>query len=304
MKFKTLYLLLGFLSAGVSRLGSQVGTLAVEQVIANAPPLQMEIHSVLLDRTGFLWIGCQDGLMRYDGYHVVPCRLDDAGATAPADAVGAQHLRRTGRPVVAGDSEGLVCFDPAPRTAVRFRHDERRPDTISADDVTCLHLSPAFPGQLWIASADGGLDRLDLTSGKITRSPAAKDGSPRPGRIHVISGGPGGYLWIGATNGLFRLLPPEGRLQFCPPVDALSAAKKTFAVTAIFFDGNSPDTLWIGSEGDGFFRYLPATGLWQRAAGDGCGRKPVRRYRHSSHCGFSGTTAEPPCRHGQRSLSF
>ena len=269
MKLKTLYLLLGFLGAGVSRLGSQIGALPVEQVIANAPPLQMEIHSLLLDRTGFLWIGCQDGLMRYDGYHVVPCRLDENGATAPGDASVRSICEGPDGRLWLATAQGLVRFDPARRTAVRFRHDEHRPDTISADDVTCLHMSPAFPGQLWIASAGGGLDRLDLASGKITRCPVAMAGSPRPGRIHVISGGPGGYLWIGASNGLFRSLTLEGRLQFCPPVGVISAARKTFAVTAIFFNGNSPGILWVGSEDDGFFRYLPATGLWQRAASEG-----------------------------------
>jgi len=278
MKYKKFSLVLSFIVAGVIRLGSQVEFLEVDHVMANAAPLQMEIYSIMLDRRGFLWIGSQNGLARYDGYRVIPCRFDETEASAAVDpAVRGICEDQDGRLWLA-TAQGLVRFNPADGTAVRFRHDPRRTDTISNDTLTCLYISPALPGRLWMASAGGDVDELDLASGQIVRhlpgSIAA--GSPRPGRIHIISGDQAGFLWIGAANGLFRFLPLDGRLHFCPPPDDLSGTPKPFSITAVFCHEGLPETLWIGSKGAGLFRYFPATGLWQHDSESGnCGELPA-----------------------------
>ena len=254
--------MLGFFLAAVPLLRSQVDWLPVEHVMANAPPLQMEINAVFLDSVGFLWIGCQNGLVRYNGYQVVPCRIDEGNAVVDDPSVRGICEGQDGSLWLA-TARGLVNFDPTRRRSVRFRHDARRPDTISADDLTCLCLSPALPGRIWIASANGDLDQLDLENGKITRTAIAA--VRRPGRIRVISGDRDGSLWIGAVNGLYRFFPLEGRLQFCPPPDAVPGSTESFSVSAIFHDEGFSDMLWIGSDGAGLYRYLPAAGLWQRA---------------------------------------
>ena len=271
MKFKKFSLVLSFMVAGIIRLGSQVEFLEVEHVMANAAPLQMQIYAVLLDSRGFLWIGSQNGLARYDGYRIMPCRLDEAEASVALDAtVRSLCEDRDGRLWLA-TTQGLVRYDPAAGTSVRFRHDPRRSATISADDLTSLYISAAFPGRLWIASTGGDLDELDLASGQIVRHPPSSiaAGSPRPGRIHIISGDQTGFLWIGAANGLYRFLPLDGRLHFCPPPAAISGSERPFTINAIFCSEGLSETLWIGSKGAGLFRYFPASGLWQHDSGSG-----------------------------------
>jgi ligand-binding sensor domain-containing protein/DNA-binding CsgD family transcriptional regulator len=264
MKVKTFAFGLCLLLAGALRLGCQAVSLAVEPVIANAAPLQMGIQCVFLDHTGFLWVGCQNGLLRYDGYRVIPCSLDAAENRAGTDPSVRSICEGPDGKLWLATAQGLVRYDPANGASVRFRHDESRLDTLSADDITYLYLSPALPGRLWIATANGDLEQFDLANEKVTRSPVA--GSPRAGRIHVISGDPAGFLWIGASSGLYRFQPPDGRLQFCSPAYPVTGSKKSFSVTAIFRSESSPDTLWVGSDGAGLFRYFPAAGLWQRAA--------------------------------------
>jgi ligand-binding sensor domain-containing protein/DNA-binding CsgD family transcriptional regulator len=266
MKPKKFYTVLSFLLAGAFRLSSQVAVLAVDHVMVNAAPLQMEIHAVLLDSRGFLWIGSQNGLARYDGYRVIPCRLDEAERPAAADPAVRSLCEDQNGLLWLATAQGLVRYDPASGTSARFHHDPLRSDTISGDNLTCLYISAAIPGRLWIASAGGDLDELDLASGHVARhapTPATV-GAPRPGRIHVISGDPAGFLWIGAASGLYRFLPLEGRLQFCPPPTAVSGLQKPFGIKAILCDRRFPDTLWIGSDSAGLLRYLPAAGLWQR----------------------------------------
>jgi ligand-binding sensor domain-containing protein/DNA-binding CsgD family transcriptional regulator len=247
--------------AGFFRLGSQARFLAVEQVMAGATRAQMEVNCVWLGSSGFLWIGSQDGLLRYDGYRTVSCRLGPAeGAEAAGLPVRGICEDRGGRLWLA-TARGLVCYDPTNGAAKRFRHDPRRADTLSADDLTCLTVSPAQPGRLWVASAGGDLDDLDLASGAIVRHPAAP---LRPGPIHALCGDGEGVLWVGAAAGLFCFLPEDGRLQACPLPAAGPGPQKPVAVKAILCDPGSPGILWVGSDGAGLLRYLPASGLWQR----------------------------------------
>ncbi|HSQ35464.1 MAG TPA: two-component regulator propeller domain-containing protein, partial [Candidatus Binatia bacterium] len=271
MKAGTLGLSLSLLLAAALRLGSQVSTLVVENVMANAPPLQMEIHAVLLDRRGFLWIGSQNGLARYDGYRVIPSRLNEVQDPTVADpSVRGICEDGNGRLWLA-TAHGLVRHDPGTGTSVRFRSDPHRADTLSSDDLTCLVISPALPNRLLVASAAGDLDELDLADDHIVRllSGPAAHSVPRPGRIRVISGDPSGFIFVGAENGLYRFLPLEGRLQFCRPPDDVSGTGTPFVVTAIFYADGFRDALWVGSEAAGLFRYFPATGLWQRTAEQG-----------------------------------
>jgi ligand-binding sensor domain-containing protein/DNA-binding CsgD family transcriptional regulator len=259
--------LLIFLLAGFFRLGSQANFLIVDQVMTGATPAQMEVNCVWLGSSGFLWIGSQDGLLRYDGYRAVPCPLGPAGGAEAAGVPVRGICEDRGGRLWLATARGLVRYDPADGTAVRFRHDPRRADTLSADDLTCLTISPALPGRLWVASAGGDLDDLDLASGAVVRHPAAP---LRPGPIHALCGDAQGVLWIGAAAGLFRFLPQDGRLLECPLPAAGPGPQKPIPVKAVHCDPGSPDTLWVGSDGAGLLRYRPSSGLWQR-----CGEKGI-----------------------------
>jgi ligand-binding sensor domain-containing protein/DNA-binding NarL/FixJ family response regulator len=264
MKVAKLVAFLASLGAGFFCLKAQTTFLEFDHILANPAPLQMEIYAVLLDSRGWLWIGSGNGLARYDGYRVIPCRIDESGETAAANPSVRGICEGRGGRLWLATARGLVDFDPDQNQSVRFHHDERRPDTISADDLTCLYISPALPGRLWIATANGGLDQLELASGKITRTPLVAVGAPRPGRIHVINGDRAGFLWIGAANGLFRFQPQDGSLRFCPLTDAATGSKKKVGVKAILCDEGFANALWIGSEDAGLLRYLPDSGRWER----------------------------------------
>ena len=276
MKLKKCRLLLYLLLVWTLPIHSQVIPLDVAHITATAAPLRMKIQAVLLGSEGYLWIASQNGLLRYDGYRVIPCRLDGTpGKTGTDPSVRSIVQDSNGRLWLA-TAQGLVCYDPADGTSIRYRHNTREPETISADDLTCLSIFPLQPDWLWIASANGDLDRLDLSNGLVVRISKAAAGVSGPGRIHVICGDPAGFLWLGAANGLYRFLPRQSRLQFCEPPAAVSGRREHFTVKAIFLQAAAPDTLWIGSEDAGFFRYSPAAGSWQHYMEAGTlGNKPA-----------------------------
>ena len=269
MKLRKPGLTLSLLLTALLRLGAQSVTLIVDQIPIDDDSGKKEIHALLLDKTGFLWIGSQNGLARYDGYRVVSFPIaDDAEGGLPVRGLCQDPEGR----LWLATPRGLRRYDPTGGTVVRFRHDAERPGTISSDDLTCLHVAPAMPGRLWVASAAGTLDEIEMASGRVSRRlPAPGPYSRlRPGRIHTLGSDAVGVLWIGSETGLYRFLPIDDRLQPCSLPPAGTAPRKPAAVRAIFAESGSTGPLWLGSESSGLLRYLPAAGAWQHCqeAGD------------------------------------
>jgi ligand-binding sensor domain-containing protein/DNA-binding CsgD family transcriptional regulator len=263
MKFVKLWLLPCLLLVRPLCLLPQENVLDVERITASAAPLRTEVQAVCLGSEGYLWIGSQNGLLRYDGYRVTPCRLEDGQAAADSDSSIRAIAQDSGGRLWLATGLGLVRYDPANGKAVRLRHDPRKSDSISCDDLTCLFISPRQPGILWIASANGDLDGLDLAHGRFSRHSHLIVGAFEPGRIHVINGDAGGFLWIGAANGLYRFQPLQGRWELCAPPATVSGSLGPFAARALLLQSGEEDVVWIGSESSGLFRYVPADGSWQ-----------------------------------------
>jgi ligand-binding sensor domain-containing protein/DNA-binding CsgD family transcriptional regulator len=263
MKSVKLWLLPCLLLLWVLCLLPQETVLEVERITASTAPLRIEVQAVRLGSEGYLWIGSQNGLLRYDGYRVIPCRLDEGQAAAASGSSIRSIAQDSGGRLWLATGRGLVRYDPGDGGSVRLRHDPRKPATLSCDDLTSLFISPWQPGTLWIASADGDLDGLDLARGSIRRS-GANGATFEPGRIHAIDGDAGGFLWIGAANGLYRFLPSQDRWELCVPPPTVSGSLGPFAVTAFFLSDADAQVVWTGSETGGLFRYTPADGSWQR----------------------------------------
>src|SRR5689334_21038717 len=92
-----------------------------------AMPDQVPAHlgtAMVQDAQGLLWIGTQDGLVRYDGYGYKVFR-PRAGDTASLGGsyIRALHAARDGRLWVGTFSGGLSVFDPRSERFTQYRHD-------------------------------------------------------------------------------------------------------------------------------------------------------------------------------------
>ncbi len=235
--------------------------LEVDQISGADARMPKDVHAVLLDGTGYLWIGSAQGLARYDGYRVIPFRID---AGLAADPAVRSLCQAPGGRLWLATSAGLVRYDPASGRAERFRHAAGRPGSIGSDDLTCLHEAHAQPGRLWIGSAAGTLDALDVETGRIRRL-APPTGL---GAVHGLDSDPAGVLWIAAAGGLFHYLPAEERIVADPLPAAVLPSPRPAAVSALWCDPAAPGRLWLSAPGAGLLRFSPAAGAWQRCLGE------------------------------------
>ena len=175
------------------------------------------------DARGQIWVATESGLARYrpeaDAFDTFVHDPDDA-TSLPSSTIWTLADAPGGRLWVGTYTGGLALFDPEAGRVVRtFRADAGDPTSLSSDVVTVVHPSRAQPGVVWVGTYDGGLNRMDLGTGRFERWTRA-DGLPGLSVKSVLEDDDG-RLWVGTDAGLVRLDPRSGRLRVYTEADGL-----------------------------------------------------------------------------------
>lgn len=195
------------------------------------------------DRDGFLWIGSQSGLMRFDGYRFRTYQHDpqDAGSI-PSNFVQSLFADTAGNLWVGTANAGLARYDPRTGRFVSYPVGGARgfraanPEAIIDDGRNGL----------WVGT-DAGLDHLAIPTGEVTHYQ-----SPRGDGVHdyvqALRREPGGSLLVGDRSGLMRFNPETGRFERLSIVDASGQPVET-GVCKLAED--SEHRVWFGTTRSG-----------------------------------------------------
>lgn len=201
------------------------------------------------DRDGFLWIGTQSGLLRYDGR-----RFRVFGASEDETSLGGNYVRgllptRDGRLWVSTFGGGLSVFDPLTEKFTRFRHDPADAGSLASNRTEGL--AEDGDGFVWVATGEG-LDRIDPARGTIEhfRQDPARPDSLLDNRARALLRRRDGSLWVGTRLGLQRYLG-NGRFEQIA-ADSLAGV----FVSRLFED--SAGRLFIGTTEHGVAMLDPA----------------------------------------------
>ncbi|GJM33564.1 MAG: hybrid sensor histidine kinase/response regulator [Saprospiraceae bacterium] len=134
---------------------------------------QNNIKCLMQDRKGFLWVGTQDGLNRFDGYQFKVFRNDPFDSKSLSDnRIEAVLQDRVGRIWVATEY-GLNLFDAEQEIFYRILPDSTRSDWLSNPITTSI--MEDRNGSIWLSTVNGlnklvlpaqsrNLDSLQITS--------------------------------------------------------------------------------------------------------------------------------------------
>lgn len=211
------------------------------------------------DRQGFLWIGTQAGLVRFDGSRFKVFRSEpDDPATLGGSYVRALLAASDGRLWVGTFSGGLSVYDPARESFVRYRHVPGEPGSLSHNRVEAM--AEDRSGSLWIAT-DEGLDRLDPWSGQIDHflHDPADPRSLAANRVRALLVDRSGRLWVGGWDGV-QVWRGEGKGFERVASDSLAGQ----LVVRLAEDDRG--RIWIGTAENGAAVLDPRTGSLRRLA--------------------------------------
>ncbi|PWF48654.1 response regulator [Massilia glaciei] len=158
-------------------------------------PLAMALAQ---DGDGFIWIGTQRGLARWDGYRMRNfLHKTSDRSSLPADFIQSLHVDQQGRLWVGTSNAGAAMFDKANERFVRY---PAGPKGLSSAAVNAI--SSDGRGGIWFGTA-AGLDYLDPARGAVVRHRRAA-ADPRHNHIRALRIDHRGDLWIGSNAGLAR----------------------------------------------------------------------------------------------------
>ncbi len=248
----------------ISPLYAQQGTLRFRRISPEDGLAHSKIYSLVQDKKGFLWIGTESGLNKYDGYTFKVYKNDPAKPDTLSHNRIMTLCEDVQGTIWAGTLGGLNKFDPITETFTRYQTDPKNPKSLSQNRIWTL--SEDRSGTLWIGTLGGGLNKFDRETEEFVHYKAdpANPNSLSDNSVLAIYEDQAGILWLGTSKGLNKFDRDAGQwTQYkANPTDPNSLSHNH--ITSITED--QAGQLWIGTanglnafdrENGQFHRYLP-----------------------------------------------
>lgn len=179
-------------------------------------------RQALADSNG-MWVGSQEALLYLDettgilkswAYPVAP-------VSAPYSFCMMMMKDPKGNLWIAS-MKGVLCFNTVIQTWKQYHHRENDSTSLSTDIVFSICVDPKQPERyIWAGTEGGGLNRIDLTTGKV-KCFHEKDGLPNS-VIYGIVPDNEGKLWLSTNKGLSCYNPASGRFLNYEEADGLQS---------------------------------------------------------------------------------
>ncbi len=189
----------------------------IAQAAIDASPLILEhlttsdglpqgtVFATLQDSQGFVWLGTEDGLVRYDGQTLVRyAHSPSARGGLPGNFIY-QIIEDAHHDLwIAIKDAGVARWNRGSDTFTVFRHDSGNPGSLASDAARAVMMDAH--GRVWIGTSDAGIDILNPATGRFEhlRHDPAYAGSLIDDRIFTLALDRSGSVWIGTESGLDR----------------------------------------------------------------------------------------------------
>ena len=170
---------------------------------------QSSVEAVTQDMYGFMWIGTDDGLNRYDGYSLINFRFDPRDSTSLNNSdINALYSDSFGR-LWVGTNSGVNLYQPETGGFQRYTIASSPEDNEFANVV--LSFGETDDGNLWVATGKGlakvamGMATPKLDAFRIDTT------INLPGEVvSSVVQGPNGRIWISTYAGIVVHDPVTG----------------------------------------------------------------------------------------------
>ncbi|NOX35616.1 MAG: histidine kinase [Deltaproteobacteria bacterium] len=210
--------------------------------------------SIIQDREGFIWIGCTNGIIRYDGYKTKTYKA------------GPNLLSSSYAPGIFEDDEGLFwigtvgggldVYDKKTDSFTYYRNDPKNPYSINSDQFNWAPktIDQDSQGNIWLGTL-AGVNKFDKKT-KRFESFKHMPGNPNSlshNSVWTVFVDKNDVIWIGTEKGLDSYRPETKKFTryFHDPKNPQSIGKgRVYAIE----EGDN-DILWIGTSKGGLNKF-------------------------------------------------
>jgi signal transduction histidine kinase/DNA-binding response OmpR family regulator/streptogramin lyase len=205
--------------------------------------------AVAQDQAGFIWVGTNRGLDRYDGYGLKQYSLPvNPRNGISANRISVLHVAPNGRLWVGTERAGLSIYDAAEDRLLNFDEYQVpgrfRPLMRKLAQLSVSAIASDRQGRLWVGTSRHGLFMLSFDQqgrlGNLQQVLPPQGDAPTACHVTGLVTDPEGKVWVGTYNRGLWLVRPES------PVPTLEPTALRDNVRALSLDRRGD--LWIGTD--------------------------------------------------------
>ena len=224
---------------------------------------QSSVHTIAQDKLGFLWMGTDTGLNRYDGFRFQTFHPDKTGRSITGDYIERIVPDRHGYLWIAARNAGLTLLDPESLAMVQIPPSSQ-PGGLPAGTINAILQDR--DGTLWFGTDSDGLFRVDKDWAppavpRFERVAFSNDGKSAPKRVTALFLDRAGTLWLASPDrGLGRLASDRHASALTFDYHSFDPNHPTSSCPAVVnVIAEDPfGKLWLGSD-DGLVIFDPAS---------------------------------------------
>ena len=242
--------------------GLKARNLQFSQISQQQGLSQGAVNAIAQDHYGFIWLGTQEGLNRYDGYDMVVYEhKHDDPASLSHDWIWSVYVDNAGTLWVGTDGGGLNRYDRKQDAFTRFQHVPGDPHSLSNDRVRVIYQDRQ--GHYWIGTDGGGLNRFDTGNGQFThyRHDDDRADSLPNDKVLAIFEDSRGKLWVGTEAGLARMDHAREKFVTYRHDPSVAGSISDDQVRSVYEDRRGQ--LWIGTYQGGLNLFDRNTGSFR-----------------------------------------
>ncbi|WP_299664972.1 two-component regulator propeller domain-containing protein [uncultured Polaribacter sp.] len=208
------------IAIGFSQLSISQNTIVFDRISTNEGLSQGDVNIIYQDNKGFMWFGTHDGLNKYNGYEFTVYKPNANDSTSiNSNLIYAITGDNEGNLWVGTTGNGLNYYNKTTGNFKHYLHNKEDIYSLSSNHINTLYIDAR--NMLWIGTANG-LDLVDLK--KTKNIVKFKHYNPVHNKIttnflknnvYAIFEDSKNQLWVGSSNGLFKLSRDEnGTIYF------------------------------------------------------------------------------------------
>lgn len=213
--------------------------------------VQHNINALMKDHEGFVWVGTDEGLLKYNGHEFVAFIYSPSDTGSLSDNSVLSLFEDSKGRIWVGTKTGLNLLDKRTGTFKRFLHDPDDENSLTQNTISSI--AEDSLGNIWIGS-QWGLTRFDEEDVRFHRYYYTRDREQLSSNmIRWLHTDRNGVLWVGTHRGITLIHHQGDSVVFNAQHRKARAQLARITVTSIAQDKEG--NYWIGTQGNGVFLY-------------------------------------------------
>ncbi|MBK7631163.1 MAG: SpoIIE family protein phosphatase [Ignavibacteriales bacterium] len=216
---------------------------------------QNRVSSIVQDHDGFIWIGTEDGLNKYDGYNFEIFKRNPGDSLSLNDNQAlAMHVAKDGTLWIGGSLTGLSKYNSTTKTFTRYNNDHSNPNSLAEDII--ISFSEDTKSNLWIVTQDKGFDYMVVSDGKFIHmaNMLPPDFKIPEDEITFIHQDKQNHLWVGTIGKVYYFKITYGETGV-PQLKPEKIDNQILRTAALSIKEDNEGNIWIGTAGEGLLRF-------------------------------------------------